>query len=79
MNVPVGRQSSNLFSLWMVDHVPYFAVMFGNFREEVLKFEGTCLEEFVTKKPRERGPGEVLKFEGGGICPTSACVPYFIL
>ena len=28
----------------------YFAVMFGSFREEVLRFQGRCLEELLTKQ-----------------------------
>ncbi len=36
--------------------------MFGSLREEVLKFQGRCLEEFLTKKTERggRGGSEVL-------------------
>jgi len=45
--------------------------MFGSFREEVLRFQGRCFEELLTKKLDDVVRGEVVKFAGGGICPIS--------
>ena len=53
--------------------------LYGSFREEVLKFQGRCFEELLTKKLDDVVRGEVVKFEGGGMCPISVFVPYFIL
>ena len=53
--------------------------LYGSFREEVLKFQGRCFEELLTKKIDDVVRGEVVKFEGGGICPISVFGPYFIL
>ena len=53
--------------------------LYGSFREEVLKFQGRCFEELLTKKLDDVVWGEVVKFEGGGMCPISVFVPYFIL
>ena len=36
-------------------------------------------EELLTKKLDDVVRGEVVKFEGGGMCPISVFVPYFIL
>ena len=43
--------------------------MFGSFREEVLRFQGRCFEELARKKLDDVVGWEVVKFEGGGICP----------
>ncbi len=53
--------------------------MFGSFREEVLRFQGRCFEELLTKKLDDVVRREVVKFEGGGVCPISVFVPYFML
>ncbi len=53
--------------------------LYGSFREEVVKFHGRCVEELLTRKLDDVVPGEVVKFEGGGMCPISVFVPYFIL
>ena len=53
--------------------------MFGSLREEVFKFRGRCLEEFLTTKTENVVGGEVLKFEGGRICPISLFFPHSIL
>ena len=53
--------------------------LYGSFREEVVKFQGRCFEELLTRKLDDVVRGEVVKFEGGGMCPISVFVPYFIL
>ena len=53
--------------------------MFESLREEVLKFEGRRWEDFLKKRTENVVGGEVLKFEGGGICPISLFVVYLIL
>jgi hypothetical protein len=47
--------------------------MFGSFREEVLRFQGRCFEELLTKKIDDVVRGEVVKFEGGGMSELSTC------
>ncbi len=53
--------------------------LYGSFREEVVKFQGRCFEELLTRKLDDVVRGEVVKFEGGGMCPISVFVAYFIL
>ena len=53
--------------------------LYGSFWEEVVKFQGRCFEELLTRKLDDVVRGEVVKFEGGGMCPISVFVPYFIL
>ncbi len=53
--------------------------LYGSFREEVVKFQGRCFEELLTRKLDDVVRGEVVKFEGGGMCPISVFVQYFIL
>ncbi len=53
--------------------------LYGSFREEVVKFQGRCFEELLTRELDDVVRGEVVKFEGGGMCPISVFVPYFML
>ncbi len=52
--------------------------LYGRWREEFFKFEGRSVEELLTKKLDDVVRGEVVKFEGGGLCPISVFVLYLI-
>ena len=47
--------------------------LYGSFREEVVKFQGRCFEELLTRKLDDVVRGEVVKFEGGGMPELSTC------